>query len=487
MLHQLLDEVGSAPNSIRSGRGYGFRTAHLRALGSFRIASETGSSRWVLSGETVSGFTCKSADAVAADLWRPEGRSSICSRRPYGSHFAQRVHPRQLRRQSRSRGAESFRLIARRWQSSARCQHSSSWTRWAEEALKRALDELDAEAGIPATRSIASGPDDLAFILYTSGSTGTPKGVMLSHRNAMGFVDWCSEVCVPRSSDVFLVARAFHFDLSVGFDIYVAIKHGATVVLIGDELGKDPEGLARLISEKRISMWYSAPATLSMLAQSGRLPQYDMSSLRMVLFAGELCQSCISVRSRLKSLPAAFSIFTDRQKRTSVRGTKFRGPFPRINIEPYPIGRTCSHLQSMVVDEKGNRVSLAAPGRLCISGPNVMQGYWGRPDLTAKSFLPEDATGRRWYRTGDVVVELPDGNHRFVGRRDRMVKRVTGWSLGKSRSVSTGTRSSREAAVVATLDKASEIRVIAHLSTRNGERPSLIQLKTFCSRHLLFI
>ena len=48
-------------------------------------------------------------------------------------------------------------------------------------------------------RSIVPAPDDLAYILYTSGSTGTPKGVVLSHRNAMGFVDWSSEVCDPRS------------------------------------------------------------------------------------------------------------------------------------------------------------------------------------------------------------------------------------------------------------------------------------------------
>ena len=236
----------------------------------------------------------------------------------------------------------------------------------------------------------------------------------------------------------------FHFDLSV-FDIYVAIKHGATVVLIGDELGKDPEGLARLISEQRISMWYSAPATLSMLAQSGRLPQYDMSSLRMVLFAGEV-MPIVHLRSFKAQVPARRFLNLYGPTETNVC-TWYEIPrtIPKDRIEPYPIGRTCSHLQSMVVDEKGNRVSPGAEGELCISGPNVMQGYWGRPDLTAKSFLPEDATGRRWYRTGDVVVELPDGNHRFVGRRDRMVKkRVTGWSLGKSRSVSTGTRSSKK-------------------------------------------
>jgi amino acid adenylation domain-containing protein len=352
------------------------------------------------------------------------------------------------------------------------------------EPLKRALDDLDSGGAIPEARSIISSPDDLAYILYTSGSTGNPKGVMLSHRNAMGFVDWCSEVCGPRSSDVFSSHAPFHFDLSI-FDIFVAVKHGASVVLIGNELGKEPDGLARLISEQRISVWYSAPATLSMLAQSGRIPEYDLSSLRMVLFAGEVMPIV-----HLRSL------------KTQVRGPRFLnlyGPtetnvctwyeipetIPEDRVEPYPIGQTCSQLESVVVDSNGDPVSCGAEGELCISGPNVMQGYWGRPDLTAKSFLPEDAGGRRWYRTGDIVAELADRNYRFVGRRDRMVKK-RGYrvELGEIEACLYRHPIIQEAAVVAALDESSEVRVVAHLSTRNGERPSLIQLKTFCSQHL---
>ena len=108
-------------------------------------------------------------------------------------------------------------------------------------------------------------------------------------------------------------------------------------------------------------MVYSAPATLSMLAQSGRLPQYDMSSLRMVLFAGEV-MPIVHLRSFKTQVPARRFLNLYGPTETNVC-TWYEIPrtIPKDRIEPYPIGRTCSHLQSMVVDEKGNRVSSLAP------------------------------------------------------------------------------------------------------------------------------
>ena len=133
------------------------------------------------------------------------------------------------------------------------------------------------------TRSL----DDLAYILYTSGSTGMPKGVMLTHRNAVSFVDWCSSVFDPDETDRFSSHAPFHFDLSI-LDLYVAIKHGAAVHLISEEVGKNPKELARFIAANRLTVWYSTPSILTLLQQFGSLEAHDASTLRLVLFAGEV-------------------------------------------------------------------------------------------------------------------------------------------------------------------------------------------------------
>jgi non-ribosomal peptide synthetase component F len=111
----------------------------------------------------------------------------------------------------------------------------------------------------PVSASVERGPDDLAYILYTSGSTGKPKGVMLTHRAAISYVDWCSEVFAPTATDIFSSHAPFHFDLSI-LDLYVPLKHGARVVLIGEDLGKEPLALAPMIAEQRITVWYSTPS-----------------------------------------------------------------------------------------------------------------------------------------------------------------------------------------------------------------------------------
>ena len=349
--------------------------------------------------------------------------------------------------------------------------------------LSTALNEADKVAFAAQVATVNTDGDELAYILYTSGSTGKPKGVMLSHENAVSFVDWCSETFKPCADDRFSSHAPFHFDLSI-LDIHVCLKHGATIVLISEDTGKDAPRLARLIADEQISIWYSAPSILALLAQFGNLANYDYSRLRQVLFAGEVFPvKHLRTLCGLWPAPSYFNLYGPTETNVCTY-YKVETPVPKERAVPYPIGYTCSHLLSRVCDEHGRTVPSGSEGELCIAGPGVMRGYWSLPDQTARGFHC-DPDGARWYRTGDIVVEGADGCYSYLGRRDRMVKR-RGYrvELGEIEAGLYRHPQLKEAAVVAFPDEETGVKIVAFLSCHDARRPSLIEIKRFCAEHL---
>jgi amino acid adenylation domain-containing protein len=348
------------------------------------------------------------------------------------------------------------------------------------EALRLALDGAGPAAK---AATVASGPESLAYILYTSGSTGKPKGVMLSQENATTFVDWCSEVFHPTGDDRLSSHAPFHFDLSI-LDLHVCFKHAATLVLVNEDIGKDAVRLAKLIADERITIWYSAPSILALLTQFGQLQRHDYSALKQVLFAGEVF-AVKHLRSLCEQWPAPryFNLYGPTETNVC---TFFEvlPPVPEERTVPYPIGHVCSHLQGRVLDENARDVVTGGEGELCIAGPGVMQGYWALPEQTARGFhAGED--GRRWYRTGDIVVDAGGGCYTYRGRRDRMVKR-RGFriELGEIESGLYRHPSIKEAAAIAVPDEDAGVVIVAFLSWHGEKRPSLIETKRFCAENL---
>ncbi len=344
--------------------------------------------------------------------------------------------------------------------------------------LARMLDALDEHkpAAKADSREVPMG--NLAYILYTSGSTGKPKGVMLTHQNATSFVDWCLETFEPTTDDVFSSHAPFHFDLSI-LDIYTPLSSGAKLVLVPEDVGKEPLGLAALIAEKHITVWYSAPSILTMLTQRGELENHDYSSLRAVLFAGEVFP-VVHLRSLHAKWPHPryFNLYGPTETNVCTY-YEVVPPIPDERTEPYPIGAVCSQLEGVVVDLDDQPVEEGAEGELCIKGPNVLNGYWELPEQTANAFLGD------YYRTGDIVVEEDGGSFRFVGRRDRMVKK-RGYrvELGEIETALYAHEEIEEAAVVALPDDDAGVLIHAHLSTVSGDKVSMIKLKKFCSERL---
>ena len=323
---------------------------------------------------------------------------------------------------------------------------------------------------------------DLAYILYTSGSTGVPKGVMLTHANALSFVEWCSEVFEPSASDRFSSHAPFHFDLSI-LDIYVAIRHGAELHLITEELGKSPKDLAEFIAARRLTVWYSTPSILTLLMEFGNLDKHDCSALRLVLFAGEVFP-VKHLRALQRRWPAATYYNLYGPTETNVcTFARIPAAIPDDRVTPYPIGHACEHCQALVLDPDGRDVFPGKEGLLYISGRSVFSGYWNRPDENANAFLVR--RGARWYNTGDVVRWDRQDGYVYVGRNDRMVKR-RGFriELGEiERSLYLHERL-REAAVISLNDADGGVEIVAFLSWKDNAKPSIIDLKTFCKGKL---
>jgi amino acid adenylation domain-containing protein len=328
------------------------------------------------------------------------------------------------------------------------------------------LDAVAAQAqSAPAVRTIDA---DLAYILYTSGSTGQPKGVMLSHRNALGFVDWAVRTFEVGSTDRLSSHAPLHFDLSV-FDLFAASKAAAAVVLVPPQTSVFPRQAVRFIDDERLTVWYSVPSVLSMMVLRGGLTHGSLPTLRTLLFAGEVFPTKY-LRELVARLP-------------HVRFANLYGPtetnvctwFEVESVSPtddadIPIGKPIENDEVIVVDEVGNPVEPGTPGELYVRGATVMQGYWGDPVRTAKSrfsnpWQPE--IGDPVYRTGDLVVELPDGNLRFLGRRDAQIKsRGYRIELGDIESVLNAHPEVVESAVVAVPDDLVTNRIRGHVVVR---------------------
>ena len=355
------------------------------------------------------------------------------------------------------------------------------------EAASLATEELFAEP-LAAVHGEMAAPvmpidDGLAYILYTSGSTGRPKGVMLSHRNADAFLRWCSRTFEPRPEDRFSSHAPLHFDLSI-LDLHLPLRHGACVVLIDGPSGRDPARLAPWIADRGLTVWYSAPSTLALLAQFGHLERHDVSSLRLVLFAGEVFP-IKHLRRLLEQVPTPryFNLYGPTETNVC---TFYEIPTPIAadRRHPFPIGTPCAPLQVAILDADGRLVDGPGQGELLVRGETVTAGYWNLPEQTADAFWrAEDATAA-WYGTGDLVRRDDDGLLHFLGRRDRMVKR-RGFRIELDEIEACLYRHGEleEVAVIAHPHD-DGVRIEAILHAGDGTAPSVLELRQFVHRHL---
>jgi amino acid adenylation domain-containing protein len=267
-------------------------------------------------------------------------------------------------------------------------------------------------------------PEDIAYLLFTSGSTGAPKGVPVTHGNAMYFLEYMSRRYRIRSEDRFSQTFDQTFDLSV-FDLFMAWSNGACVYGITPVELLSP---TKYVRQNEITVWFSVPSVSAQMARRGTLTPNSMLSLRWSLFCGEP----LTERSaELWQAAAPNSVVENLYGPTELTIACFlhrwdakRSPaMCRNGI--VPIGRPYEGLAAVIVDENLQPVAEGEIGELCVNGSQTTPGYWRAPEITAERYVQLQVSrhqARRFYRTGDLVAKLPEGEYVFMGRADNQIK-----------------------------------------------------------------
>jgi amino acid adenylation domain-containing protein len=345
----------------------------------------------------------------------------------------------------------------------------------------------DSLLSLPATPPAVNVIDqDLAYILFTSGSTGTPKGVMLSHLNALTFINWACDTFTISYTDRLSNHAPLNFDLSV-FDIFAAIKTGAAISLVPEGLSTFPTQLSSFIQDQGITVWYSVPMVLTLLTR-GKLAQRDLSRLRLVLFAGEVFP-IKHLRNLRRMLPWPRMANLYGPTETNVCTWYEVGEIPENQTTPVPIGKACANMEVIAIDETGRRV--LAPGEeglLYARGSNVMQGYYARPAESTGSFISNPfASGRdeRLYCTGDWVTLDEQGDFLLIGRKDHMIK-TGGYrvELGEIEAVMVAHPAVNEAVALAIPHQTIGNAIRAIVATNHSNSVSATELKRHCAEKL---
>jgi long-chain acyl-CoA synthetase len=349
--------------------------------------------------------------------------------------------------------------------------------RVAAERLK--LPRLDADAfrALEALPPLAPGDcrpaEDVAVILYTGGTTGAPKGAMLTHRNlvvnTLQFAGWYA---FGPGEETSLAAIPMYHSGGMSGVMNVPLSAGATVVAL-PRFGAG--AVARAVSRHRVTRLFGVPTMFIALLDDAEGRRADYGHLR----------ACRTNAAPLPpSVKAAFDELVGREVLVEGYGLTETSPLTHANplARPRPgsIGIPLPDTDARIVDlESGCDVPPGAPGELLIRGPQVMRGYWNRPDETAR------AIEGGWFHTGDVAEMDPDGYFRIVDRKKDMIN-TAGFKVWP-REVEEALYEHpavRLAAVVGVADAYRGEAVKAYVVLRDGERATGDDLVGFCRARL---
>ncbi len=262
-------------------------------------------------------------------------------------------------------------------------------------------------------------PNDIAFLQYTGGTTGVAKGAMITHGNMIANMLQISEWMAPRlraGEETIVTALPLYHIFSLTVNCFSFMHRGATNLLITNP--RDIPGFIKTLRKEHYTVMSGVNTLFNALMNHPDFIHLDFSALKISVAGGMALQNAVADRwKKLTGTPV-------------IEGYGLTEASPVISCNPIDgtdrtgtIGIPVPSTDVKLIDENGAPVAVGNPGELCAKGPQVMQGYWNRPDETANILGPDG-----WLRTGDVAVMEPDGFFKIVDRKKDMIL-VSGFNV----------------------------------------------------------
>jgi bacitracin synthase 3 len=267
-------------------------------------------------------------------------------------------------------------------------------------------------------------PQHLAYIIYTSGSTGQPKGVMVQHAQVVQLLFQEGLPFSFSSADVWTLFHSISFDFSV-WEIFGALLYGGRLVVVPQLCREDPRAFERLLHKEKVTVLNQVPAAFMLLSP---LLLFRKMVLRYVIFGGEALHPA-SLADFHGRFPEVKLVNMYGITETTVHVT-FKSMDDDVIKEGISnIGHPLPALQVLLLDRRRRLMPPGTIGELAVGGAGVTAGYLGQPELTAARFIPHPyCPGQRLYLSGDLAIQLHNGELVYVGRKDQQVK-VRGYRI----------------------------------------------------------
>jgi len=268
-----------------------------------------------------------------------------------------------------------------------------------------------------------AGPDDIAFLQYTGGTTGIAKGAMLLHRNLVANVSqveaWNQPmVDIPPKIERMIIVTAlplYHiFALTACF--LFSMRVGGMCILIPNP--RDIPGLVKELSRYKVNIFPAVNTLYNALLNNPNFGKIDWSMLKCTIGGGMAVQKPVAdawVKATGRPIIEGYGLSETSPVLTCNRGD--------ISEWTGTIGLPLPSTEISIRDDTGRELPIGEQGEICARGPQVMAGYWKRPDETAKA-MTEDG----FFRTGDVGMMDEQGRVRIVDRKKDMIS-VSGFKV----------------------------------------------------------